>query len=93
MKQVLFAASLCLGLACAGLAHAEHWSTPVNGTVSAVMMQSGGVMMKVRLPQTEFQAISRDMRANDTACVIKEIDPGAADTMILVCGAAGSTAP
>jgi hypothetical protein len=84
MKKILFVATLCAGVVSAGAAFAERWVEPINGSVSAVMM-------KIRLPAKEFQVMDRDMKANDNSCIIKEIYGGSPDTMILVCGKAGST--
>jgi nitrate reductase alpha subunit len=92
MKHMLFAGALCVGLAASGSAFADRWVTPVNGTVSAVAMSGGQVMMKIQLPKKEFQMIDRNMKANDRACIIQETYYAAADTMILVCGKAGATA-
>ena len=92
MKRAYFAAVLCLGLASTGSAFARTgWTAPVNGTVSAVMMSNGGVMMEIKLPPAEFQAIGRDMKLSHDTCIIKDTDTGTADSMILVCGPAGST--
>jgi len=85
MKQVFFAVALCVGLASAGSAFAERWVTPVNGSVSAVTMPDGAVMMKVKIPAAEFLIISRDMKKAPPVCKVQEIYPGATDTMILVC--------
>jgi hypothetical protein len=90
MKTAIFAAVLCVGLASGGSAFADRWVEPVNGTVSAVMMPDGDVMMKIQLPAKEFQVVDRDMKANNDSCTIKEIYAGSPDTMILVCGTAGS---
>ena len=91
MKRVYFIATVCIGLASTNPAFARNgWTAPVNGTVSAVMMSDGGVMMEIKLPAAEFQAIGRDMRLSHDTCIIKDVNPGAADSMILVCGPAGS---
>jgi hypothetical protein len=81
----IFAAALCAGLACSSSAFAERWVAPVNGTVSAVAMPDGDVMMQIQIPAKEYVMINRDMRANNDHCIIKET--GAANTMVLVCGA------
>jgi hypothetical protein len=92
MKHAYFAAVLCLGLASTGTAFARAgWTAPVNGTVSAVMMSNGGVMMEIKLPPAEFQAIGREMKLSHDSCIIKDTDTGTADSMMLVCGPAGST--
>jgi hypothetical protein len=91
MRNILFAATLCVGVVSAGAAFAERWVEPLNGTVSAVMMPDGDVMMKIQLPAKEFQVVNRDMKANDNSCIIKEIYSGSPNSMILVCGKAGST--
>lgn len=49
-------------------------------------MPSGDVMLKVELPKTAFAMMNRDTKARHDTCIIKEIYPGATDTMILVCG-------
>jgi hypothetical protein len=90
MKATIFAATLCAGLAFSGSAFAERWVEPVNGTVSALTMPDGDVMMKIQLPAKEFQIVDRDMKRNDNVCVVNQIYSGASDTMILVCGLAGS---
>ena len=91
MRNILFAATLWVGVVSAGSAFAERWVEPLNGTVSAVMMPDGEVMMKIQLPAKEFQAVTRDMKANDNSCIVKEVYAGSRDTLILVCGKAGST--
>jgi len=48
-------------------------------------------MMEIKLPPAEFQAIGRDMKLSRDTCIIKDTDTGTADSMILVCGPAGST--
>ncbi len=91
MKNTYFAAALFMGLVSAGPALARSgWTAPINGTVSAVMMSDGGVMMEIKLPPAEFQAIGRDMRLSHDTCIIKETDTGSANSMVLVCGTAGS---
>jgi hypothetical protein len=90
MKKVFFAAALCMGLAASGPAFADRWVEPINGTLSAMTMQDGQVMMKIQLPAKEFQIVNRDMKANNNSCIIKEVYTGSPNTMILVCGAAGS---
>jgi hypothetical protein len=85
MKRIFFAAALCAGAAFTHPALAERWVAPVNGNVSAVMMQDGDVMMKVQIPEKEFQALGRDMKSDAGSCRIKDIYPGETDTMILVC--------
>jgi len=86
MKRSLFAAVLCAGVVFSSAAFADRWITPVNGTVSAVMMPGGEVMMKLQLPSAAFEMISRDMKQSEKTCKIQEIYPDAKDTMILVCG-------
>jgi hypothetical protein len=92
MKKTYFVATLCIALASTTPAFARTgWTTPVNGKASSVLMSDGDVMMQITLPAAEFQAIGRDMKLSHNTCVIKETDTGTADSMILVCGAAGST--
>ncbi len=87
-----FTAILWIGLVLAGPAFARAgWTAPVNGTVSAVMTPHGDVMMKIELPAAEFQAIDRDMRHSHDSCIIKTTEDGAANSMVLICGPAGST--
>jgi hypothetical protein len=91
MKHPYFAAALCLGLVSTDSAFARTgWSAPVNGTVSAVMMPDDDVMMEIKLPAAEFQAIGRAMRLSHDSCIIKSADTGTANSMILVCGRADS---
>jgi hypothetical protein len=90
MKTAIFAAALAIGLSTSGSAFADRWVEPLNGTLSAMTMPDGEVMMKIQLPSKVFQIVDRDMKANNNTCVIKEVYPGAANTMILVCGIAGS---
>ncbi len=92
MKNTYFFAALIMGLVSTGPALARSgWTAPVNGTVSAVMMSDGGVMMEIKLPPAEFQAIGRDMKVSHDTCIIKDTETGSADSMVLVCGTAGST--
>jgi hypothetical protein len=91
MRKAIFAIALCTGVALSGSASAERWVAPVNGTVSAVMMPDGDVMMKIQLPAKEFEFMDRDMRGNNNTCIIKEVYSASPNTMILVCGKAGST--
>jgi hypothetical protein len=86
MKKALFALALCASLAGTHAAFADRWTVPNNGTLSAMTMPSGDVMMKVQLPQAAFAMMDRNMKANHNTCTIKEIYPGATYTMILVCG-------
>lgn len=92
MKHRYCAAALSLVLLSTGPAFARNgWTAPVNGTVSAVMMSNGGVMMEIKLPPAEYQAITRDMRPSHDSCIIKDANTGTLNSMILVCGPAGST--
>ena len=91
MKFVYFSTALCLGLASTGPVFARtDQPAPVNGTVSAVMMPNGDVMMEIKLPPAASQAIGRDMRQSHNICVIKAADTGATNTMVLVCGPGSS---
>jgi hypothetical protein len=91
MKRAYFIAALGIGLASTGPALARNgWTAPVNGTVSAVMMPDGALMMEIKLPAAEFQGIGRDMKISHDTCVIKDTDTGTPNSMILVCGLAGS---
>jgi hypothetical protein len=85
MKQYIFAAAIAASMAAAPAAFAERWVAPVNGTVSAVMMQDGDVMMKIKLPATAFKAMTADMASGGKTCTIQNIYPDALNTMILVC--------
>jgi hypothetical protein len=91
MKIAVFAAAVFACVASSGSAYAERWVQPVNGTVSAVTMPDGDLMMKIALPAQEFQIVSREMKRNLNTCVIKEIYPDSPNTMVLICGVAGST--
>jgi hypothetical protein len=81
MKRMIFAAALCAATAFAGPALADRWQAPVNGNVSAVMMNDGGVMMKIQMPEAEFNAL----KTGPANCHIENIYPDAHNTMILVC--------
>jgi hypothetical protein len=85
MKRMIFAAALCAATAFAGPALADRWQAPVNGNVSAVMMNDGDVMMKVQVPAKEFTAIDTAMKVGHKTCMIEQIYPDAWNTMILVC--------
>jgi hypothetical protein len=63
----------------------SDWTAPVNGTVSAVMMSDGDVMMKVQIPAKEFAAVSAAMKDGHKDCTVEEIYPGARNSMIVVC--------
>lgn len=92
MKLAHLSLALGFGLLSIGPAFARSdWTAPMNGTVSAVMMSNGGVMMEIKIPQAELQAITRDMKASHDTCIIRDANPGKAGSMILVCGPAGST--
>jgi hypothetical protein len=86
MKYAISSLVLLAGLAAGAPAFAERWVTPVNGSVSAVMMQDGAVMMKVQMPPKEFNAMQEHMKAGEDNCRLMEIYPGATDTVILTCG-------
>ncbi len=91
MKFVYFSTALCLGLISTGPVFARTDQTvPVNGTVSAVMMPNGDVMMEIKLPPAASQAFGRDMRRSHNICVIKTTDTVATNSMVLVCGPGGS---
>ncbi len=92
MKRMHLIAAVCAGLTLGAPAFARTaWTAPVNGTVSAVMMSNGDVMMQIKLPPAEFEAVGRQVKLSHNSCIIKDADSGAADSMILVCGPAGST--
>jgi len=85
MKKTILAAALVV--AGAGLAHpalADHWSAPMNGMASSVVMPDGDVMMKVQMPPKAFDAMLAAMHQAG-GCAIQEIYPDAHNTMILVC--------
>jgi hypothetical protein len=86
-KKLVLAAFAALTLAAPALADRDmhDWKAPINGSVSAIIMQDGDVMMKVRVPATVFGTISRDMKNNKEFCEVQGIYTGAKDTMILVC--------
>ncbi len=90
MKKHILLAFLGV-FAVAGPAFAEDpmpatWDQPDNGTVSAMMMKDGDVMMKIQVPHDEFMAMtSAASTLHHGTCTVKEIYPGATDTMILVC--------
>jgi hypothetical protein len=89
MTKKLIAAAIAatFSLTAPALAHgdASSWKAPVNGTVSAIIMQDGDVMMKVQVPPMVFGAISRDMKTNTEYCHVQQINPGAKNSMILIC--------
>lgn len=85
MKYLISSLVLLVGMAAGGSAFAERWVGPVNGTVSAVMMPDHSVMMKIKMPPTEFNAMKQSLQGGQD-CKLKEIWPGASDTMVLVCG-------
>ncbi len=85
MKFQLVAALLGIGMLSVAPAFAQGQGENPNGTVMASMMKSGDVQMMVTMPDKEFQAMGQAMKAGHNACQIKEIYPGATDTMVLIC--------
>ena len=85
MKIQFVAALLGIGMVYAAPALAQGQGENPNGTVMASMMKSGDVQMMVSMPDKEFQAMSKAMKAGHDSCQVKEIFPGATDTMVLVC--------
>jgi hypothetical protein len=91
VTKKLILAAFAASLACTATALADskdlfgYWTMPVNGNVSAVMMKDGDVMMKVKVPAKEFDAMMKNMKAGGEMCKIEEIYPDAKNTMILVC--------
>lgn len=85
MKYAISTMVLLAGMAFGGPAFADRWVTPVNGTVSAMMMPDHSVMMKIKMPPEEFNAMKQSLQGGQD-CKLKEIWPGATDTMVLVCG-------
>jgi len=85
MQYTISTLVLLAGMAAGAPAFAERWVTPVNGTVSAVMMPDHSVMMKIKMPPAAFKAMEQSMQAGQD-CKLKEIYPGATNTMVLVCG-------
>lgn len=83
-RNLFFAAALCAGSAFAAPAFADRWVEPNNGTVSAIMMPDGAVMMKLQVPAGEFKALDTAMTSGG-GCKIEHIYPDALNTMILVC--------
>jgi hypothetical protein len=87
VKNTLFVLALCAGMVSAGSAFADRWVTPVNGTVSTIMLPDGDVMMKVQIPAKEFVAITGMMETKKNACTLFHSSQGAIpDSVILVCG-------
>jgi hypothetical protein len=94
VKHTLFALALCAGMVSSGSAFAEQWVTPVNGTVSSIMLSDGDVMMKVQIPAKEFTAITGMMETKKNACSLFGTSNGALpNSFILVCGAHREYAP
>jgi hypothetical protein len=85
MKRMIFAAALCAATAFAGPALADNWKEAVNGSVSAVPMADGAVMMKIEVPAKDFGMLVTNMKAGHKTCTIQNIYPDAHNTMILVC--------
>jgi hypothetical protein len=92
MSKKLILAAFAASLTCSAAALADsqdlfgYWTAPVNGSVSAVMMKDGDVMMKVKVPPKEFEAMMVNMKnGGSEMCKIEEIYPDAKNTMILVC--------
>jgi hypothetical protein len=87
MKNILFTAALCAGIAAAGAARADRWVEPINGTLSAIMVPDGDVMMKIQIPSAEYTAIAGMMKAGKKTCTVfhpsfTTVPP----SLILVCG-------
>ena len=84
MKRIIFATAFCAA-AFAGPALADNWKEAVNGSVSAVPMADGAVMMKIEVPAKDFGMLVTNMKAGHKTCMIEQIYPDAWNTMILVC--------
>jgi len=88
VKHTLFALVLCAGMVSAGSAFADRWVTPINGTLSTIMLPDEDVMMKVQIPAKEFAAITGMMATHKNTCTLFHIsDGGLPNSLILVCGA------
>ena len=89
MKAYTFFSAALFGavVLSAAPAFAERWVEPVNGTVSAVPMQDGSVMMRITIPAKPYGMISRDMREGHMNCQAKQADVNSKDSLIVVCGA------
>jgi hypothetical protein len=88
MKRILFVMAFCVGAFSAGAAFADRWVTPINGTLSTIMLPDGDVMMKVQLPAKEFAAITEMMAAKENTCTLFHMTLGTQpSSLILVCGA------
>lgn len=88
MKTSLFLMAFCVGALSAGSAFADRWVTPINGTLSSIMLPDGDVMMKVQLPAKEFAAITKMMAAKENTCTLFHMVQGPQpSSLILVCGA------
>jgi hypothetical protein len=88
MKHTLFVLALCAGMVSAGSAFAERWVTPINGTLSTIMLPDGDVMMKVQLPAKEFAAITGMMATKKNTCTLFHMyESGQPNSLILICGA------
>jgi hypothetical protein len=88
MKSTLFLTAFFVCTLLAGAAFADRWVTPINGTLSTIMLPDGDVMMKVQLPAKEFAAITEMMAAKENTCTLFHMVQGTQpSSLILVCGA------
>lgn len=88
MKTLLFTTVLCAGIAAAGAASADRWVEPINGSVSAIMVPDGAVMMKIQVPSMEYTAITGMMKDGKNTCtIIKTATTNRPLSFLLVCGA------
>jgi hypothetical protein len=88
MKRALFFMAFCVGALSAGSAFADRWVTPINGTLSTIMLPDGDVMMRIQLPAKEFTAITEMMAAKENTCTLFHMVQGSQpSSLILVCGA------
>ena len=87
VKHTVFVLALCAAMVSAGSAFADRWVTPVNGTVSSIMLPDGDVMMKVQIPTKEYAAITGMMASKKNTCTLFHMSEQALpNSVILICG-------
>jgi hypothetical protein len=94
MKNALFAAAFGAALLSSSAAFADRWVEPINGTVSAIMVPDGDVMMKIVVPAKEYTAITGMLAKQENTCTLFHTTQGGdALSVVLVCGARRELVP
>jgi len=99
MKTLLLVSTLALGAAGAAFAQSAPPDNSLDAKIAAdfgtrfsngratTIMKEGEVMTKITMPAAAVAMLRQMMKDGHDACMIAQVSPSEADTVVLVCGA------